>query len=349
MGRPARGSFVRFSFRAAALFALLNSTVVHPDAVYLRDESVIRGEIASIHAGVVVVSTSFAGQLNLPMKEIVGIDTDLPLTLATKGGGTKEGRLVFENTQQRVSLGDRSESIALDQIIEGMPHTPDDRPQSTANWSGRAEFSLDGDKGNTDEFNALLGVSTTRTGTLDRLTLSLRSRYEESDGAVKTNEGHGSAAYERDITDRQYFFTRLELEYDRFERVDARARFITGLGRFLIRNPRQDLKILGGVGIQHERFDEGSEDTKPQLGAGYDYRLDVGGRVLFRSLFVYIVDPTQFDDWTVNADNSAEIPLSNRKHWKLRLGVRNDYDAEPLPGVEELDTSYYLTLAYTWD
>jgi hypothetical protein len=34
--------------------------------------------------------------------------------------------------------------------------------------------------------------------------------------------------------------------------------------------------------------------------------------------------------------------------WKLRIGVSNDYNSEPGPGVKGLDTTYFTRLILNW-
>jgi hypothetical protein len=34
--------------------------------------------------------------------------------------------------------------------------------------------------------------------------------------------------------------------------------------------------------------------------------------------------------------------------WKLKLGLTNDYQSVPAPGVEKFDTLYYTSLILNW-
>lgn len=43
------------------------------------------------------------------------------------------------------------------------------------------------------------------------------------------------------------------------------------------------------------------------------------------------------------------MPIGNTESWKLRLNLRNQYDSQPRPGIEELDTVYSLNLVYDFD
>jgi hypothetical protein len=47
-------------------------------------------------------------------------------------------------------------------------------------------------------------------------------------------------------------------------------------------------------------------------------------------------------------ENAAEIPLTKDKDWRLRVGVRNNYDGLPEPDIKRLDTYYFLNIAWAW-
>ena len=57
-------------------------------------------------------------------------------------------------------------------------------------------------------------------------------------------------------------------------------------------------------------------------------------------------DPAE--DYRVVARTGAEVPIGNKEAWKLRMGVTNEYDNDPQPGVDHLDTKYTLNLVYDW-
>ena len=52
-------------------------------------------------------------------------------------------------------------------------------------------------------------------------------------------------------------------------------------------------------------------------------------------------------DHRLAVENAGEIPLTDEEDWKLRLGVRNQYDSMPVGGAERLDTYYFANIV--WD
>jgi putative salt-induced outer membrane protein len=334
---------------SAAMVVSLACVSAFADEVHLLDGSLVRGAITSVKDGVLVVKTDFAGEIRIPLDKIAGVSTDAEQTITLKGGGTYTGRLHYVDGKQQVLQKDAAEPLEIPSLGEVVPLPPPGAPPVPANWTGRAELMLNGSSGNSDRINASAGVSAMRAGIIDRLTLYLRGQYEESNGDRSKNEVLGGVRYERDLSPRLFAYTRLELEYDEFENLDLRSTVGGGLGYFLIRNPRQDFKMRGGLAYQHEEFGDGSSDDKPLAEAGYDYRLDIRQWLRFNSTLTYFVDPTDVDDWRATAENAAELPITPTQGWKLRLGFRNEIDSDPLPDIDSLDTTYYMGLVYNWN
>ena len=58
-----------------------------------------------------------------------------------------------------------------------------------------------------------------------------------------------------------------------------------------------------------------------------------------------------FEDFSVFRllhDSFYETPIAAGP-WKLRVGIANDYNSEPLPGKKELDTTYYTKFVLGWE
>ena len=219
----------------------------------------------------------------------------------------------------------------------------------TVRWFGRAEFGFTFEDGNTDEVDIHGDFRTTREAELSRLILFLRGKYGETDGIKTDNMLLGGSRYEYDLGERLFTFGQAQLEYDEFEGLDLRLTISGGLGYFFIKSDRQTLRGLAGIGYQHEDFEDGTNTDNILLPLGYEYRLAVRDWFQFRSGLTFYANVTETNDWRFEAENSLEVPIGSTKSWKLRFGVRNDYDNDPLPGIKELDTTVFSTLVYNWE
>lgn len=214
-------------------------------------------------------------------------------------------------------------------------------------WSGRIELGLDGKTGNTERINFRGRAEALRETRFDRLLVFIQGNYAEDAGEASQNEIFGGTTLEIDLTDRLFTYGRLRLERDRFEDLDLRANVTGGLGYFFIQEERMELKGRAGAGFQSENFSTGENQQDLILEFGYDFRYDIDDWLRFTSALTYfpaLGDP--LSEYLVDFENAGEIPLSDDEAWKLRLGARHEYDADPQPGIDKLDTSYFLNLVY---
>ena len=57
----------------------------------------------------------------------------------------------------------------------------------------------------------------------------------------------------------------------------------------------------------------------------------------------YSPDFEEFDDYRLDVDTALLMPLKS-DNLKLKLGMRNEYDSQPVAGNERLDNTYYANL-----
>jgi len=216
-------------------------------------------------------------------------------------------------------------------------------------WSGRIELGFDGQTGNTESRNFSGAAEALRETADDRLSLFIEGRYEEDSGDKTTNEVIGGSRLEVDVTERLFTFGEVTAEFDEFENLDLRVIATAGLGYFFIQEDRQELKGRAGLGFQHESFMDGESESEFIASLGYDYRLDIHEKFRLTHSLTYF--PTFEDpgsDFRVVVETAGEVPISEDEAWKLRAGMRNDYDNQPPDDIDRLDTSYFLNLVYTW-
>jgi len=347
----------------------------HAGIVHLDDGSRIQGEIVGFDSAGLTVETSFAGKLVIAAETIAGLDSDKQRTVTLADGGRVTGRLryradsgrqVLETAPSRVRSLDMAAVRKIDPLGESLPAVAEadaadsadaadtvdtgggaDRQDSGERWSASSEFGLTGASGNTDRINLNGKATARRESEVDRLNLSVQARFAREDGAETENEIIGRSRYERDFSPRWFAFGGLELERDEFEDLDLRSVLTAGTGVFLIKREAQELKARGGFGYQREAFMSSSTEDEGVLSLGYDYTVALNAWLLFTHSFTILPslrDPA--DDFRIESDANLDIPVSDDKAWRIRLGLRNHFDNQPAPGNEELDTFYTVSLAY---
>ncbi len=67
----------------------------------------------------------------------------------------------------------------------------------------------------------------------------------------------------------------------------------------------------------------------------------------WRNELTYSPNISEFEDYRILHDSALEMPMGTGDYWKLRMGVRNDYDSRPAV-AKGLETSYYTRLILNW-
>ncbi|MBI1373869.1 MAG: DUF481 domain-containing protein [Phycisphaera sp.] len=361
----------------AALAIGTLSGSVRADEVQLKDGSKIVGTIKSMTGGMLTITTKFAGDLSIKAEEVAGFTSDRKLVVTLDSGDRVVGTPVYTPEGQKVTgtqFGDvtvknnavtgawaagdapAANAEAQAQITElQKKHNAEVAELKAANeklkgkWSGKVELGITGATGNTERVAMRARIEAKRTEENERLLLYLQGKFAQENGNESENEIFGGAKLERDVSPRFFWFARTELERDEFEDLKLRATASGGMGYFFFKEEKQEFKVRAGAGVLHESFDTGDNETSLIGELGYDYRLDVQDWLRFTHAMTFYTPFEDFGAFRVVFDTAGEVPLAKSEAWKLRVGMRNDYNADPKPGIESLDTTYFLNLVYNWE
>jgi putative salt-induced outer membrane protein YdiY len=291
----------------------------------------------SEEAGQKLEQTQF-GAVNLKLGEVTGMWAEG--TPAPDASGAP----VPEQVAQQAQVHQQQVAEIKKQHEADMKTLEERYQKAKANWTARVELGLSGQTGNTEQLTINGRAQAKRTTDVDRLLAYIQGKYDEQNGERSKNEIMGGLDLEVDLNDRWFVFGKLSLEYDEFEMLDLRARATAGLGYFLIKEEKQELKLRGGAGYQHESFDNGDNADDFVLELGYDYKAKINDKLLFVHGVTYYPTLRSLDDFRIVADTALEIALTDKDDWKLKLGVRNEFDNQPIDDVERLDTFYFLNM-----
>jgi putative salt-induced outer membrane protein YdiY len=292
----------------------------------------------SEEAGQKLEQTQF-GAVNLKLGEVTGMWAEG--TPAPDASGAP----VPEQVAQQAQVHQQQVAEIKKQHEADMKTLEERYQKAKANWTARIELGLTGQDYGVKEELAIKGrAEARRTTDVDRLLVYIDGEYEEIVNVRTQNKIRGGIDLEVDLTDRWFAFGKLSLEYDEIEGVDLRARVTSGLGYFLIREEVQELKVRGGVGYQHESFNYGATADDAVLELGYDYKVKLNDKLTFLHGLTYFPTFEGLNDYRIEADTALEIAMTDKDDWKVKLGVRNEYEGITNGPVPHLDTTYFLNL-----
>lgn len=330
------------------LFASFSMSAV-ADEVHLDDGSILFGKILLLQEGKLILETKHAGKITVKMSGVSGITSENALGIALEDYSPQSGTLEYRDGTQLFQGAESGEQTIDPPTLRLMWPEGTKMPKPAREWRGRLELGINGTSGNSDRFSAQGRTEARRVTDINKLLLYIQANYSENNGVRSQNESKIGGRYESEVSPRWSWYTRAEVEQDEFEEIDLRSTIVLGMSYSILEEQNQTLAARLGLGYQRESFEDNPTEENMILDFGYDYMLQVRDWArLTQDLTYYsgIDQPTEELRLVVNT--AAEVPLTPGQQWKLRLGVTHEFDDQPVEGVENLDTTYFLNLVYDW-
>lgn len=349
-----------------ATLGLAASLILAPqlaaDTVGTKDGSTIQGKILRASGGVVEIETAFAGVLKINQSNIASLSTDAPVFLRYQGGNTIQGAVSTAAGGEVRVAGPGAWGTGKVDAVEAVWIDPADSPESKAAaaakraWAFEASVDIMGTQGNTNSLATAFGFVATLAGPEDKLQFYAayaRATQEVTTGTPPVTEDKTSADnakagvdYSAYFTPRLSWYAREEIGTDKIKDLDFYSNTAAGLGYSAIREPNHELTFRAGLAYRYESYSVGENISTPALDLGLIHSYSaknwrIGNKITF------LPSLEDFANYRIQHDSFFEIPLASSQ-WKVRLGVANDYESEPKPGKEKLDTTYYTKFLLNW-
>lgn len=346
---------------ALVIAPLLVGAVARADTVLTVDGSELQGVVKAFTAEQLVIETEFAGEITIAAEKIKSVKTDRRVNVNLATGDRLVGTVEWPEGPERPLVNTAMGTIPVEaDQITGMWDEGAEDPQLVAirtkmeadieaakpKWTALLEAGATRTEGNTDTLNARGRFDVRRKSPNDLLHLYLAAQYSEQDDVRSQNEYLGGVRFEANVTERWYWYTRMELEFDEFENLDLRATAAAGVGYYWLKKPEHELKTSVGAGYRHESYDDGTTNDGAVLDLGLDYRVDVAPWVQFTHSTAYNPGFEDFDDYRLRLDTALLFPFAGTDDLKLKLGMKNEYNSRPVGGLERLDNTYYANIVW---
>jgi len=333
---------------------------VRADVVHTKDGSRIVGTVKTWAADKLVIETTIAGTLEILRDQIVAVESDEPLNVQFTSGDRLVGGVDVSDDLQTATVHTEigEFKVPTGRIASVWP-VGQESPEvvtlraevEAAELAARPDWTLTLDlgaqqkEGNTETIDAHGRLDVVRKTDEDLLRFYLAAEYSETDDTRTKNEYRGGIRYRNNVGDTWYWYTRLELEFDEFEDLDLRSTTSLGGGYFWIKRPEQELTTSLGLGYRHESFMTGRIENQAIFDLGLDYRVDIADTARFTHSLIYSPDIEEFNQYRLEADTALVFPFKDPA-WKWKIGIRNEYNSDPEPGLEALDSTYYTSLVF---
>lgn len=323
------------------------------DVVETRDGARLVGTITGISDGVLNLQTSYAGTLEVKVDEIATFSTENPLFVRLETGDTLSGVVQTSTPDSiRVRNEDGSLASATQRVVTAW--TPGERDPAIVareaellalqrKWSYQLALNLLGSGGNTSELGLGFRGNASLDGPDDNLRIYGRHNRSQRDGTTTQEESVGGVRYDSFLYRNFGWYTRVELENDRFRNLDLRSTAAAGLSYRFINQDHQRLVGRVGAAYRHQSYTDGTSSDEPTIDFSFSHRYT--GNNYWKLTSELTVNPSleTLSEYLVTHSSILEIPLPDR-FWTLGLGVTSDYNNRPRPGVKSLDYTWFASL-----
>ena len=342
----------RFSraFTFLITVAGFNATQLFADVVETKNGAHIVGKIGKIDGGVVIVDTNYAGTLSIKKAEVTAITTDAPVTVRLETGTRLTGKISGAAGTLQIAGRDGTINTTVEKVAAAWEQGGKD-PQLAAlerGWAYEASVDVSGKSGTKSQLGTATALRATLAGVNDMLAFYAAYDRHVTDGVKSADQFKAGSDYQSNFAGNNSWYVRDEGGFDRIKDIQFYNVAAAGFGYDFIKRPKQT--FTGRLGLSFRTENHKNPITTDVNGVGLDMGLNHTLEMADMSLvnrFSFVPTFGDFGNFRLTHESFLQLPLA-APNWKFRIGVNNDYNSKPGPGVDKLDTSYFARLVLNW-
>lgn len=333
------------------LFCALLSLAIHAaaDTVETRSGAHIVGKITSIDAGEIVVDTDFAGTIKIKQSEVTSFTTEQPVAVRLASGTRFDGQVsAGPNGALQIAGPDGTVTTTVSKVAASWAAGAVD-PAVDRHWVYEASLDVSGGTGNKEQLGTAVEARAVLKTPQDTLQFYTAYDRQVADKVKAADQLKIGTDYQNNFAGRSSWYVRDEGGFDRVKDIDLYNIAAAGFGWDFVKEPKHTLTGRAGLSFRYENYGNPATEDVDSLGLdiGLNNEVEFGDSRLVNRIS-YVPSFDDFANYRINHETFYQIPLSHPA-WKLRIGISNDYNSKPGPGVEKLDTSYFTRLVLNWE
>lgn len=319
------------------------------DWVEIKDGSRLMGAVVHMKEGAVILSTAFAGELEIPWEQIAAIETDEAKPIHLDDGSVIQGTIELnEDGQLDVVRGEGRTRFPID-IDEVSAISPPATPTPTPpRWKGKVVGNLSVNQGNTELTNGALTVDMARRNEKDRYTVRGGYFFAENDGKDTRDEQFISAKYDFFFDKQLYSYFTTRFDRDVIRELDLRTSAGAGGGYQFWETEKHKLSGELGLSYVNEDYQLATDDQDyiaARLASNFDWWI-IKDKLQYSQNVEFLPGLQDVQDWYAIFDTM--LTWQWNKKWSMSGGVRIGYDNTPAKGLEKEDIEYLLGVGYSF-
>jgi len=349
MNSPARGSLKQ---RAQSVFVALalgfSMQVAGADEVIMRDGSRLLGEVVKRENNTLDFKTSYAGVIKIQWEQVAEIKTEKPMEVLLQDETVVSGTRITNNVDDLVVEGESGlPPQTLGQEVVDVINPEPWRKGEGYNLSGRVNFALESQRGNTDKDEIDVDGSLTWRRKHDRFLAFGELERDKTNDKLTTEKWKLEGSYNYFLTKKWYWGGFGRFEHDKFADLDLRTSVGPLIGYQWFESKKMNLSTSTGISYVNEDFNNASDDDYVALPWAIDF-----DRFIFGEFMQFYHKQTGF--WNLEDTGDVVWDTWTGLRFPLILGlvasteVKVEYDSGAAEGADDTDTTYSLKLGYQW-
>ncbi|MFB3922922.1 MAG: YdiY family protein [Terriglobia bacterium] len=334
---------------------------LYADQVVMKNGDRLTGTVVDSDGKTLTLKSAFAGEVKIQWDAVQEVNSDGPVYVSAKDGGTlvgkvttAEGRFVVQTADSGpvtvakdavTSVRSKEKQAAYDAEIERLRH-----PRLLDSWGGVVDTGLAVASGNTETLTYNLSAKAARITARDRISvygLSLYSRNSTTGKAITTaSMVSGGTRYDFNISDKYFAFGQLDLLHDRFQELDLRVAPAGGIGIHAIKTPNTILDLNAGGGLNKEFFTSGLSRTSGEILLGEALSRKLSKTTTLNESFQFFPNLTDTGEFRSVFNLGLVTQLTKVLSWQVTF--TNLYLSNPPEGVKTTDVVMTTGLRFTF-
>jgi len=337
-----------FLFLCIGLLSLLTwAYPVLADEVHLVNGDRLTGEIARMEKQLLLLKTTYAGDVQLKWQEVVGITSDRELTFRLKNNEVWIGRAICPakgRIQIEAERIGESAEFSLDELDAINPSPPPPAVTYKGNIAGGGNIS----RGNTHETSANVSAGFEARSKRHRFTLAGKYNYGETDGEITARNALGRIKYDLFLWKKLYTYSHARFERDDFQDISLRSIMGLGLGYQILDTKRISLFAEAGASYFNVDYIKARDEDYIAARESLSFNLDIiPKRLKFFHLHELYYSLDESKTYFLSSEQGFRLLLF--RNFFAKFQVDFDYNSTPSPGKERTDINYIGSLGYEFE
>lgn len=214
-------------------------------------------------------------------------------------------------------------------------------------FTGSVALRASASDGNTDTGTIGLGANYSWFDGTNGFGVQLSYSYAEDEGETTEESLLYDLEYTRDFTPRFFAFAKLQGSLDEFSSYETDTFLGAGVGYRVISTPDTQWSVQAGPGYRVAELDDvidrDFEETALAVSSNFSSRFNES------VLFTNDTDVIASDSDTVVYNDLGVNYAIGTDGLALRTSVQTEYHTDPVPGREDTDNTFGLSLVYSFD